>query len=156
VASVHGWRMRLWHTYHSIIDPLLWILHAGYLWMIVGMILWFFSTETTDMVPLSIPLHLITIGCIGSLCLGMMARVTLGHTGRPLKLNKLTEVSFVLLQLSVLSRFFGAFFKNNYAETISISGILWITAFILYGIVFMPMLYSPRVDEISSFRIIQK
>lgn len=147
VALTHGFRMRLWHLRHSFRDPLLWILHSSYLWMIVGMIFWFYSTVLTNKIPLSISLHLITIGCIGSLCLGMMARVSLGHTGRPLQINKLMTVAFIFLQLSVLSRFSGGLFPTHYLGTIYLSGTFWITAFILYGIVYTPILYRPRPDS---------
>ncbi len=156
VALVHGWRMRLWHTRHSIVDPLLWILHLGYLWMIIGMLLWFYSSVVSDNIPISISLHLITIGCIGSICLGMMARVALGHTGRPLEINRFVTLSFILLQLSIVSRLSGVFLVDNYIETISISGVLWLVAFVLYGIFYTPILCLPKVEEDSLFRVMQK
>lgn len=156
VAVVHGWRMRLWHTQKSLIDPLLWILHSSYLWMIVGMSFWFYSTVVTNYFPISISVHLITIGCIGSLCLGMMARVSLGHTGRPLVISKLITLSFILIQVSIVSRLLGAFFPNYYMQSIAISGILWIVSFVLYGIVYTPILYHPRIEESSPFKIIQR
>ncbi len=154
-AVVHGWRMRLWHTRHSIVDPLLWILHLGYIWMIVGMALWFYSTVIVENGPINIPLHIITIGCIGSVCLGMMARVALGHTGRPLETSRLITLSFILLQLSVIARLLAMFMVDYYIETIAISGVLWLLAFTLYGIVYTPILYLPRVDETLPLRTVQ-
>ncbi len=150
VAIVHGCRMGFWHTRYCFMDPLLWILHSAYLWMIVGMIFWFYSTVVTNEIPISISLHLITIGCISSLCLGMMARVSLGHTGRPLQISKFMTVSFLLMQLCVLLRFAGAFFTHHYMQTISGAGAFWTIAFILYGIVYTPILYRPRMAEVPS------
>lgn len=153
VALVHSWRIRLWHTRYCFTNPLLWILHIGYLWMILGMILWFYSTVINEVLPISIALHLITIGCIGSLCLGMMARVALGHTGRSLEISKLVTIAFILLQLSVFSRLLGVLFTNYYILTISIAGLFWVISFTLYGIVYIPILSQPMVDKTSSFPI---
>jgi uncharacterized protein involved in response to NO len=78
-AFLHGLRLRHYHSRRSLVDPLLWILHAGYLWLVVGLFL--LGVALGGHLQLSVALHALTVGAIGSLTLGMMCRVALGHTG---------------------------------------------------------------------------
>src|SRR5690606_35681848 len=79
-GALHLARMRRYHTLKVFKDPMLWILHAGYAWLVAGFFL--FGLYGFGVVDFSPALHALTTGCIGSMCIGMMSRVTLGHTGR--------------------------------------------------------------------------
>lgn len=58
--------------------------------------------------PLSLALHSLTIVVIGSVALGMMARTSLGRTGRPLTTSVLEVTCFLLLQGVAVARVGGA------------------------------------------------
>ena len=52
----------------------------------------------------SLASHALAVGAMGGLILAMLARVSLGHTGRPLQPPPAMSWAFALLQLAVLSR----------------------------------------------------
>lgn len=144
-AALHALRLRHYHSWHSRVDPLLWILHAGYLWLVIGLAL--LAVALSGHFPLSLALHALTAGSIGSLTLGMMCRVALGHTGRPLICPRLMVVAFWLIQLAALLRVLGPWlWPSLYLEWIIASGLLWAGSFALYLIAFGPVLLRPRPD----------
>lgn len=145
-ALIHLVRMLRYHTKLTFGDPLVWILHAGYGWLVIGLFLAGLSAFGIGMFPAA--LHAITVGAIGSMTLGMMARVTLGHTGRDLISNGLTTLSFALMQLAAVLRAFGpVVVPEHYTLWVITSGILWSICFLLYFLVYAPMLWSPRPDR---------
>jgi|SRR5579859_2511515 len=76
-------RAARWGARHTARHPLLWILHAGYGWLVAGLLLRALAALAPGWLPGSLATHALTVGAVGSLTLGMMARVALGHTGRP-------------------------------------------------------------------------
>lgn len=142
----HLWRMRFWHTLKTGGEPLLWILHAGHLWLVVGLLtLGLHGLGLVDQPSLA--LHMLTVGCIGSMTLGMMARVALGHTGRPIIAGTPVTVSFWMMQGAAFIRCLAILMRDeNYNLWIAGSGLLWAAAFIIYLAVYTPMLLGPRPD----------
>lgn len=144
-AIIHALRMRHYHSLKTFDDPMLWILHVGYLWLVIGMGL----LALTGLNILTIPMvvHALTAGCIGSMTLGMMCRVTLGHTGRDLAASRLTTVAFFSMQGAALSRVFGPMINpEHYTNWIVLSAVLWSICFLIYLVVYAPMLTKPRPD----------
>jgi len=139
-ARLSGWYVqRIWYV------PLLWILYAGYGWIIFGFILTALSAYTW-VLP-SLALHAFTIGGIGVLTLGMMARVSLGHTGRALKVSNAMAIAFVLINLAALLRVLVPItLPNGYNLLIYGSTLSWLAAFSLFMFVYAPILTSPRID----------
>ena len=77
--------------------------------------------------------HVFTTGGIGMVTLGMMARVSLGHSGRQLQQPLLTILAFVLLNVSSLLRVAArVFFPSAYGTLILLSNSVWILAFVFY------------------------
>jgi uncharacterized protein involved in response to NO len=142
---IHALRMRRYHTDKTFDDPLLWILHAGYLWLIIGLGL--LACVGIGLVSLSSILHALTAGCIGSMILGMICRVTLGHTGRVLKVSKITAFTFILIQIAAVLRVFGPLMIPAQTVTwILISAGIWVICFALYVLIFGKMLLTARPD----------
>jgi uncharacterized protein involved in response to NO len=138
---------RHWGTLGTLRHPLLWILHAGYFWIVISLALRGLSAWGVLAIAPSAALHALTVGGLGALTLGMMSRVTLGHTGRMLTSSPLTTVSFVLLTLAAVCRV--AVPELVPAWTLHswmLGGTLWCLAFAAYLWRYAPMLVSPRVD----------
>jgi uncharacterized protein involved in response to NO len=131
-----------WATSKVLRVPLLWILHAGYAWVPVG-----FALRALG-APAAVATHALTLGAIGSLTLGMMARVSLGHSGRPLAVGRPMTASFACLTLAALTRVGGALLvpASAYRATLFASGALWTLAFAIFLGVYAPILTSTRVD----------
>jgi uncharacterized protein involved in response to NO len=92
-------------------------------------------------------LHAFTAGGIGALTLGMMARVSLGHTGRALEPVPLMTLAFIAVNLAALIRVaLPLFFPAAYAPGMAVSGLLWMAAFGLFAAIYAPILLRPRVD----------
>lgn len=144
---VHLWRMKYWHTFKTGCEPLLWILHAGHLWLVAGLLtLGLHGFGVIDQASLA--LHMLTVGCIGSLTLGMMARVSLGHTGRQIVIGQPVIASFWMMQGAVVVRCLAIIIRDeNYTLWITASGLLWTAAFVIYLVVYTPMLLSARPDR---------
>lgn len=145
-AAVHGIRMRHYHTLPALRDPMLWILHVGYSWLVLGLFL--LALTGIGVTTIASVIHALTAGCIGSMCLGMMCRVTLGHTGRQQHASRLTVIAFGLIQGAALLRVFGPMMLLDQMSTIIIiSATLWSAAFGLYFFAYAPMLVSRRIDN---------
>jgi len=146
---LHLARFRNYHTLRILGDPMCWILHAGYLWLVAGLLLLGF--HGVGFGTLTIALHALTAGSIGSMCIGMMCRVTLGHTGRHLIARPVTAVIFILMQMAALFRVAGpVLMPDHYMTWIALSGVLWATTFALYLPVYAPMLLQRRPDGLPA------
>lgn len=114
-------------------------------WIIVGLLLT--GLASWNLIAPSLAKHALTIGGIGVLTLGMMARVALGHTGRPLQPAKAVEVAFGLLNLGALVRVFGPLVAPGiYTFWVHLSGGIWMICFLIFSIYYLPILVKPRID----------
>jgi uncharacterized protein involved in response to NO len=145
-AGVHAVRLAGWYSRTLWSVPLLWILHLGYAWIAVGFALLALSAAGVSTAAIS-SLHAFTAGAIGALTLGMMARVSLGHTGRALEPVPLMTLAFIAVNLAALIRvFLPLFFPASHALAMSVSGLIWMSAFGLFAVIYAPVLLRPRVD----------
>jgi uncharacterized protein involved in response to NO len=144
-ACANGARLAGWYTPRYWRVPLLWVLHLGYGWIVVGFYLK--AGTALGLVPPQFTIHAFTVGGIGVLTLGMMARVSLGHTGRPLKVGAAMTTAFVLINVAAVGRgLLPPFFPQFFSQLIVASGAFWIAAFTIFIIVYTPILIQPRVD----------
>jgi uncharacterized protein involved in response to NO len=140
-----GWHLRaLWRV------PMLWILYLGYAWIPLGLFLYAYALFTGSAV--SPALHAFTAGTIGMLTLGMMARVARGHTGREIQASPMVTAAFVFVTLAALVRVVGSLLVAAYAPTsygvvLSLAGLLWALGFVLFVIVYFPILTQARIDN---------
>ena len=140
-ALVHAVRLWGWSDKRLWSVPLLWILYAGYGWVILGFALEALSAAAVIRPQLAV--HAFTTGAIGALTLGMMARVALGHTGRPLRAAPPIVAAFL--------RVFGAWWLPNewYLTMVVAAGVAWVSAFVLFFLVYAPILTRPRTDGLE-------
>jgi uncharacterized protein involved in response to NO len=144
-AGVNAIRLAGWYTPLYSTVPLLWVLHAGYGWIVVGFFLK--AGAGLGLVPPQFTIHAFTVGGIGVLTLGMMARVSLGHTGRRLTVGPAMTAAFVLINLAALTRgLLPIFYPGWFVQLIAASGALWLAAFLIFMVIYAPVLTHPRVD----------
>jgi len=144
-ALVHGFRLSRWKGFETISNPLLFVLHAAYLWLPIGYALLGCATFGWLFTPSS-ALHALTMGAIGSMVLAVTTRVALGHTGRPLQVARLTVLAYLLLMLAVLLRVLGPLSGKSYLMVIDISATGWILSFAIFTWVYWPILTRPRAN----------
>ena len=144
-AIVNGIRLSGWYTNRFWQAPLLWVLHLGYGWIIAGLLLK--AAAAFGVVPTQFTVHTFTVGGIGVLTIGMMARVALGHTARPLKVGPSIAVAFGMVNVAAVFRgLLPVSFPQWLSYLVIISGGLWIGAFLVFVIIYAPVLTQPRVD----------
>ncbi len=144
-AIANFWRISVWYVGRIWYVPLLWVLYLGYGWIILGFVL--SALAAYDAVSHSLALHAFTVGGIGVLTLGMMARVSLGHTGRLLKTSSATTIAFLLINLAALLRVLlpiAALAWHNLF--VYVSSLCWLAAFALFVFVYAPILTAPKTD----------
>ncbi|NOQ79251.1 MAG: NnrS family protein [Gammaproteobacteria bacterium] len=141
----HLMRVLPWFSKPVLNTPILWVLYAGYFWLIIG-----FAMKMLvgfNLVTNNLAIHAWTVGVIGITTYGMMARVSLGHTGREMLPSKLVVIGFYLLFLAAVIRvILPLFLMGQYVLWIELSSALWVAAFVLFTIAYMPVLTQPRVD----------
>jgi uncharacterized protein involved in response to NO len=140
IARISAWYDRkIWYV------PLLWVLYVGYSWIILGFIFTIFSAY--QLISASLALHAFTLGGIGLLTLGMMARVALGHTGRILKASNAIAIAFVLLNLAAVFRvLLPMALPDWYNGLMYLATLFWLAAFALFVFVYAPILTTERID----------
>lgn len=144
-AVVHAWRLRSWMVRPAWSQPLLWVLLAGYAWLVAGFLL--LAVAYSGFIPSMLAFHALMVGGIGVLTLGMMARVALGHTGRPLRASPLVVLAFLLMNVAAVVRVAGPLLTLRYTQAvISAAGALWITSFVLFLVIYTPILIQARSD----------
>jgi len=145
-GAAHMLRLSGWRGLATAAEPLLLVLHVAYAWLGLGFLLLGLSAAGLP-VPETAALHALTVGGIGGVILGMMTRVALGHTGRPLHAARITQLAYVLLGFSALLRAFGPLNATGIALAYTGSGLLWIAAFSLFVWHYAPILTRPRADQ---------
>lgn len=142
-AVAHLLRLSLWQPQVTLGNPLLWMMPVAYSWLPVALLLRALSTVAV-VVPGSW-IHALTMGALSSLMMAMMMRSTLGHTGRKLIASRMDVTAFLLLQVAAVLRV-AAGAVGNYQELVILSGVVWILAFALFVVRYLPMLVQARVD----------
>lgn len=127
-----------WGLVKSLRIRLLAMLHLGFLWLGLALALAGAShligaAAGTVVLPLA-PLHALAMGCLGSLMLAMVTRVSCGHSGRPLVADNLVWALFWLLQAAVLLRILGAAGLPGTAWWLAAAATTWATVMTIWGI----------------------
>ena len=127
-------------------EPMLWILFAGYLFTGLGLIAIGASYFHSSFLNLGV--HLIGVGGIGVLTLGMMARTALGHTGNSIyPPPKSVPVAFWLMIAATVIRIIATFVSGTgYTHSIRTSAVLFALSLLLYAWKYIPWLIRPRAD----------
>jgi uncharacterized protein involved in response to NO len=144
-AAAHLARWSMWQPWKTLRTPIVWVLHAAYLWIPVHLALR--AMAVGGMVTTSTATHALTVGAIGGLVIGMMTRTARGHTGRPLLADRYEVACYALVLLAALVRVFVPLAAPAHTvNAVVCSGILWSAAFALYTVRYWPVLTRARVD----------
>ncbi len=144
-------RLRRWRLVKILDDPILWILHMGHIWLALGFVLKGLA-DTTGLIAPGDAIHALSAGAMGTMIMAMMSRAALGHTGRPMKAPPAIVVAYVLVLVGALLRVAGptlGLLANGDIEAAIIvtGGLMWVGGFVLFSIVFWPILTGPRYQD---------
>ncbi len=143
---LYCWQISRWRGWLTISEPILWVLHIGYMWIPIALVLkiaWLSGAA----IPATSWLHALTAGAFSTMILGVMSRAALGHTGRALVVAPTITVAYILLSFAALIRVFAPILVPQFwSQSMVASALLWSTAFILFLIIYTPILCLPRID----------
>ena len=143
-ATAQALRLAGWKPLVTLRNPLLWILHASYAWIPVGFVM--LALAQLGVLPVTAAVHVLAVGAIAGLIVGMITRTALGHTGRPLKANRPETAMYVLIQLGVLLRLAAALVPVARDPALVAAGACWTAAFLAYLVTYTPYLLRARID----------
>ena len=135
-------RLSMWDGFATRREPMLWILHLGYAWLGIALLLRALAV-LSSILPESTAIHATPVGALGALGLGMLVRVALGHTGRPIVADRLVIAMFLLVSLAAVARLTTPFGVSP-TVVYAVSGCLWALAFLFYLWRFIPILVTER------------
>ncbi|MFW2177274.1 MULTISPECIES: NnrS family protein [unclassified Moraxella] len=148
VAVSNALRLKNWHLSGIWQRPLLWSLWLAFFGMVLGFGL--FALVPFGWVSHSLAMHGVAIAGIGLMTLAMMARVSLGHTGRSVHTPpKTVSVIFMAMLLAWLTRVvLGWLLPSHYLMSLGLAQGLWIVAFGLFVVSYANILSQERTDKL--------
>ncbi|MFZ4539398.1 NnrS family protein [Propionivibrio sp.] len=146
LAILHAWRLAGWVHPDVWKKPMIWVLVVAYGWLVLGFLLK--ALAGAGWASHSLAVHALAAGGIGMVTLGMMARVSLGHTGRNVNAPpRVLPVVFALAALAAACRVVGVWLlPAYYAHWILLGQALWVLAFSLFALLFLPIWVKARID----------
>lgn len=139
------WRPRENHR-----NPLLSVLHISMAWLVVALFLQLaqdLGLVLFDKFWLGrAPLHAMAFGYFGSMLVSMITRVTMGHSGRPLEMNKAGWRIFLLVQLAAVARVGAELLPFTGTWLTVFAAGAWFVAFAAWAIKYGAIYFQPRAD----------
>ena len=144
----HAWGLR-----RSLGIPMLGVLHIGFAWLGIAMLLSavqsivLFSSGGTAFVWGLAPLHALTVGCFATLLVGMGTRVTLGHSGLPMRVDTPIRLMFIGIQLAAVLRVLADMLPVQIMHWLYFAAaVVWLACFVPWVSRYLPVYWKPRVD----------
>lgn len=137
-------RLAFWRGWLVRDEPLLWILHLGILWVVAGFV--FRGLTALDQVAATVWLHALGPGAMGTMIIGVMTRVALGHTGRELRLRSGVQSCYWLVLAAGLTRVLAGLELIGWHLGLWLSAVCWVLAFLRFVYFYWPILAGPRAD----------
>ncbi len=143
----------VWGLRRSLPNPLLAVLHVGFVWIGIAMLL-FTAQSLLAFLNLGTminwgfaPLHALTLGCFATLIIGFGTRVTLGHSGLPFKIDQPIKLMFVGIQLVALLRVLADMLPIQGGHWLAVvATAMWLACFVPWALRFVPAYWQPRAD----------
>ena len=134
-------RMNGWQSKKTLGKPIVWVLHLGYGWLGLGLVL----RGVLEYAGLgSVAFHAIAVGAIGTMIIGIMSRAALGHSGRALITPGPVVFSYILISVAAIARLCQPLFGN---DALVFAASAWCIAFALFTVTYLPIIALPRVDQ---------
>ena len=144
-ALAHGLRWLLWQPWTTLRTPIVWVLHAAYLWIPVHLGLR--AAAALGAVPASAPAHALMVGAAGGLIIGMMTRTARGHTARPLRADRADVACYTMVLGAALVRVAVPLAVPQWTVgAVLLSAAMWSAGFGLYALRYWPVLTRQRLD----------
>lgn len=144
-----AWR---WGAVQSLKNRLLAMLHIGFSWLGVALLLYAAGQVALlagrpDLALGQAPLHALTMGFFGSVMVAMVTRVTAGHSGRKLVADDLVWALYWLLQAATVLRVAADALPALRNGTLLVAIVAWCLALVPWALRSLPAYLSVRADR---------
>jgi uncharacterized protein involved in response to NO len=129
VGLLHLLRLARWAGERTGAEPLVAVLHLGYLFLPLGAMAMGAEILRPGLLGMAGAQHLWTSGAIGLMTLAVMTRATLGHTGQALSAGPATVAIYAALVLAATLRVAAGAWPSEASLLYALSGLAWIGAF---------------------------
>ncbi|WP_420566389.1 NnrS family protein [Thalassobaculum sp.] len=133
----HLVRQARWSPFATRREPLLAVLHLGYLFVSLGFLLAATTVFRPDWIDPTTALHGWTVGAFGLMPIAIMVRATRGHTGRPLTAPPATVLVFAAILAATCLRLAAGAGLMDPTTGLRLAGVCWSLGFLgflgLYG-----------------------
>lgn len=146
-GALHLVRLARWAGDRTLAEPLLWILHLGYLFLPLGAIALGVSILVPGLFGGASAQHLWMAGAVGLMTLAVMTRATLGHIGQELKAGRGTLALYLGLLTAILARLAAGLWPDQAPLLHILSGLAWIAAFGGFAMLYGPAMMRRRVRK---------
>lgn len=143
-----------WRPLASRGNALLWTLYVAYFWLPAGLLLQLVADLGFVLGgewPIGrAPVHAIGVGFMSGLLVAMVTRVSLGHSGRPLRMDRFTLLSFALVQAAALLRVASELILTSlpalFLPLVLASVAAWLAGLLPWALRYGRFYLAPRVD----------
>jgi uncharacterized protein involved in response to NO len=132
------WLAVVWGLMQSLKNRLLAMLHIGFMWLGLALVLGG-AAQLLGLVQ-GVPvlglgsLHALTMGCLASLMLAMVTRVSCGHSGRALVADRIAWTLFLALQAATVLRIAAAAHSALSPWLLLPAALLWAGIMLVWGV----------------------
>jgi uncharacterized protein involved in response to NO len=141
-SGLQSVRLARWAGDSTIHDRLVLILHVGYAFVPLGLLL--AGLAAFDLVAQAAGIHAFA-GEIGIMTLAVMTRATLGHTGRRLEASPSTQAIYAAVILAAVARVCAALHPAWSPPLLHVGAFAWAAAFVGFAAAFGPFLIGNSV-----------
>lgn len=146
---LHVVRLGRWYGWQAWREPLVLVLHVGYGWVALSMLVLGTALLKNDGLPATAA-HVLTTGAVGTMTLAVMTRASLGHTGRARHAGPATVGIYLLVNVGALLRILAPSTEAPTHVThlwLVLSAICWSGAYLLFALSYGRCLLAPSRDE---------
>ena len=144
-GSLLAARLSRWRPLATVREPIVAILHLGYGWLALSLVLMGTAIVWPAAVAPGTALHALTAGAVGTMTLAVMTRASLGHTGREIVADGWTLAIYLAVTVGALIRVGAGLVPAFYLPLLAAGGLIWSLAFLLFVIRYGPILMRPRL-----------
>lgn len=137
-------RLLRWQGWRTAGDPMMWILHVGFLWLPVTLILW--TLSLLELLTVSSAVHALTTGAMATMILAVASRAALGHTNRPLVATPAVTAAYLLITISALLRVLASA-VDGWHGLLPWSALAWFSGFAAFAWRYVPVLTGKSEGE---------
>lgn len=128
-ATIHAARATWWKGWTSLRRPSILALHLGYAFAPLGFAALAFGSPSRDPIAVDLAAHAWGVGVFGVMCLAVQASVVRRHTGRPLSVDPLADLTVVTMTIAAGLRLAAARIPTD--GLLSAGALAWAAAALL-------------------------